>query len=275
MEKGKRRIGLALSGGSVRGAAHLGVLEVLEREGLRPDCIVGTSVGALVGALYCGGAPLEQLKAGAKKLSWLKIGRLTRPRLGLLRAEGLEKMLVEMIGDRRFEELDIPFAAVATDIVAEEMVVLREGRVAPAVLASCAIPGLFTPLERDGRVLVDGGLLNNLPISVARQMGADYVIAVDLLPKTPDMKYKPENIFEVILTSIYTVMAYNRREAEEADCLIRPVLGDFGWARMSRLEAMMQKGREAAEAALDQIKTDLALHAEPPAPDRRLSKGSS
>lgn len=260
--EGKQRIGLVLSGGSVRGAAHLGALEVLEREGIRPDCIVGTSVGALVGALYCGGAQIEQLKAMAKKLSWLKIGRLTRPRLGLLQAEGLEKMLIEIIGDRRFEELDIPFAAVATDIVAEEMVVLREGRVAPAVRASCAVPGLFTPLERDGRVLVDGGLRNNLPISVAREMGADYVIAIDLLPKTPDMRYTPGNIFEVILCSIYTAMAHNRHEAGNADCLIRPLLGDFGWASMSRLEIMIQKGRQATEAVIDQIKMDLELQAE-------------
>jgi NTE family protein len=190
-------------------------------------------------------------------LNWFKIGRPTRPRLGLLQADGLEKMLIDTIGDRRFEELDIPLAVVTTDIVAGEMVVLREGRVAPAVRASCAIPGLFTPLERDGRVLVDGGLLNNLPISVAREMGADYVIAVDLLPKTSDMRYKPQNIYEVILISIYTVMAYNRDEADKADCLIRPMVGDFSWARMSRLEAMVQKGRQAAEAAIDQIKMDL------------------
>ncbi len=253
-EKG---IGLVLSGGSVRGAAHLGALEVLEREGLRPDCVVGVSVGALVGALYCGGAQIREMQARAEKLSWLKIGRLTRPRLGLLKAEGLEKMLIEAIGDRRFEDLDIPFAAVAADIVAEETVVLREGRVAPAVRASCAVPGLFTPLERDGRILVDGGLLNNLPVSVAREMGADYVIAVDLLPKTPGMRYKPGNIFEVILSSIYTAMAFNRQEAEQADCLIRPVLGEFGWARMAKLEAMMQKGRQATEAVIDQIKMDL------------------
>ncbi len=259
-ERKRRKIGLALSGGSVRGAAHIGVLEVLEQEGIRLDCVAGTSVGALVGALYCGGVEIGRLQKMAKNLSWIKLVRPARPRLGLLSGKGLEKIMIELMGDRRFDELEIPFAAVATDIVTEELVVLRKGRVAPAVRASCAVPGLFTPLEVDGRVLVDGGLLNNLPISVAREMGADYVIAVDLLPKMRGIKHRPKNIFDVFLISIYTVMSYNRDEAGQADCLIRPVIGDFSWADLSKAEPLIQRGREAAEVAVDKIKTDLGLN---------------
>jgi NTE family protein len=252
----RKKVGLALSGGSVRGAAHLGVLEVLEQEGIRPDCVVGVSAGSAVGAVYCAGLDLDEIKRIALGLQWRKLGRVTRPRLGFLDGQRLEAYLQEIIGPLQFEELEIPFAAVAVDIVRGELVVLKEGPVASAVRASCALPGVFTPVERGEQMLVDGGVLNNLPVSVVRDMGADYVIAVDLLPPTI-WESRPQNLFELLYLSFYTLMRAAHSEAAEADCLIVPAIGRFNWVDFSQVDALIEKGREAAEARIEQIKRDL------------------
>jgi NTE family protein len=252
----RKKVGLVLSGGSVRGAAHLGVLEVLEREGLRPDCVVGTSAGSVVGAVYCAGLDLDETKRMALDLQWRKLSRVTRPRLGFLDGQRLEQYLDETIGYLQFEELEIPLAAVAVDIVRGDVVVLKEGPVAPAVRASCAIPGVFTPLERGEQILVDGGVLNNLPVSVAREMGADYVIAVDLLPQ-PIWGARPRNLFEMFYITFYTLLRAAHSEAPEADCLIVPDIGQFNWTDFSQVSDLIEKGREAAEAKIEQIKQEL------------------
>jgi NTE family protein len=252
----RKKIGLALSGGSVRGAAHLGVLEVLEREGLRPDYVAGVSAGSAMGAVYCAGLDLDEIKRVALGLQWRKLSRVTRPRLGFLDGRRLEEYVEEVIGPLQFEELEIPFAAVAVDIVRGELVVLNEGPVAPAVRASCAIPGVFTPLERGEQILVDGGVLNNLPVSVVREMGADYVIAVDLLPPTI-WGTRPRNLFEMFYITFYTLLRAAHSEATEADCLIVPAIGKFNWVDFSQVGALIEKGHEAAEAKIEQIKKDL------------------
>jgi len=252
----RKKVGLALSGGSVRGAAHLGVLEVLEREGIRPDFVAGVSAGSAVGAAYCAGLDLEEIKRIALGLQWRKLGRVTRPRLGILDGRRLEQYVEEIIGPLQFDELEIPFAAVAVDIVRGELVVLKEGPVARAVRASCALPGLFTPVEMGEKMLVDGGVLNNLPVSTVRDMGADYVIAVDLLPPTI-WGSRPQNVFELLFLSFYTLMRAAHSEAVEADCLIVPAIGEFNWVDFSQVPALIEKGREAAEAKIEQIKQDL------------------
>ncbi len=252
----RKKVGLALSGGSVRGAAHLGVLEVLEREDIRPDFVAGVSAGSAVGAAYCAGLDLEEIKRIALGLQWRKLGRVTRPRLGILDGRRLEQYVEEIIGPLQFDELEIPFAAVAVDIVRGELVVLKEGPVARAVRASCALPGLFTPVEMGEKMLVDGGVLNNLPVSTVRDMGADYVIAVDLLPPTI-WGSRPQNVFELLFLSFYTLMRAAHSEAVEADCLIVPAIGEFNWVDFSQVPALIEKGREAAEAKIEQIKQDL------------------
>ncbi len=253
----RKKVGLALGGGSVKGAAHLGVLEVLEREGIQPDYVAGASAGSVVGAIYCAGLDLEETKRLALGLQWRRLGRVTRPRLGFFDGSRMEEYLNEVIGPLQFEELETPFAAVAVDIVRGELVVLKEGPVAPAVRASCAIPGIFTPVERGEQILIDGGMLNNLPVSVVRDMGADYVIAVDLLPPTT-WGARPRNLFEMFYISFYTLLrASSHREAPEADCLIVPAIGQFNWVDFSQTDALIEKGREAAEAKIEQIKQDL------------------
>lgn len=249
----KKKIGLVLSGGSVRGAAHLGVLEVLEREGIRPDCVAGVSAGSAVGAVYCAGLDLEEMKRLALGLQWRKLGRITPPRLGFFDSKRLEEYLEEIIGPLQFKDLKIPFATVAVDIVRGELVVLKEGSVAQAVRASCALPGLFTPVERGDQILVDGGILNNLPVSVVREMGADYVIAVDLLPPT-SWGARPQHLLEMVYLVFYTLLRPAHSEASEADCLIVPDIARFNWMDFSQVPALIEKGREAAEAKIEEIK---------------------
>jgi NTE family protein len=177
----KPRIGLALGGGSARGWAHIGVLDALAEAGVHPDIVCGTSIGALVGAAYSTGH-LGQLQEWVRGLGiWDVLGFLdVTARCGLVKLDRLGKHLRQQFDDPLIEQLPIPFAAVATSLGSGGEVWLRNGSIFDAVRASIAIPGLFTPVLHDGMVLVDGGLVNPVPVSVARAMGADLVIAVDL-----------------------------------------------------------------------------------------------
>ena len=257
--KKPKRIGLTLSGGGARGAAHLGVLKVLEREGIRPDCVVGVSAGSVVGAGYCAGISVAEMEEIALDLQWSKLGRLVRPRLAFFDSQRLESYVTELIGDLQFADLSIPFAAVAADILTGQLVVLKEGSVAWAVRASCALPGIFTPVERGDQLLVDGGTINNLPVSVVREMGADYVIAVDLLSLPQDGHPRPQNLFEMWSLAFYTLLRVTHAEGKEADCLIAPAVGSYGTFEFAKIEEMLPKGVEAAEAKMDQIKAALGL----------------
>ena len=254
-----RRIGLALSGGAARGAAHLGVLKVLEREGIRPDFVAGSSAGSVVGAAYCAGLSVAEMEEVVLNLQWSKLGRLVRPRLGFFDSQRLENYVTEIIGDLQFADLSIPFAAVAVDILTGQLVVLKEGSVAWAVRASCALPGIFTPVERGDQLLVDGGTINNLPVSIVREMSADYVIAVDLLPPQ-DWHPRPRNLFEMWTLSFYTLLRVTHAEGQDADCLIVPDVGTYiSMMDFSKTRELIEKGVEAAEAKMDQIKADLGL----------------
>jgi NTE family protein len=253
-----RSVGLALSGGAVRGVAHIGVLEVLEETGIRPDVVAGTSAGALVGALYCAGLPLSRIREEARELRWNRIGHVTRPRLGWFDISRLEERLDELLEHRTFTDLLIPFTAVAADILTGEVVTLDSGPVAAAVRASCSLPGIVTPYEQGERLLVDGGLLNNLPVSVARNMGADYVIAVDLSPSRHRFR-KPRRLVEMAMLTYSNFALLANRERDDADCLITPNISHLGLTDFSHTTELMQKGREAAEAALPQLSVDLSL----------------
>jgi NTE family protein len=232
------------------------VLEVLEREGILPDCVVGVSAGSIVGAAYCAGVPLADIKRLALRLQWSDISHITRPGLGFFDNKPLEDYVDRVIGGRRFDELLIPFAAVAVDVMSGSLVVFNEGPVAPAVRASCALPVVFTPVPRGDQLLVDGGVLNNVPVSVVRDMGADYVIAVDLVPPVGRPE-QPQTVFELGILLFSTLLRSAYSEARAADCLIIPDVGLFAWADFSQTLDLVAKGREAAEAKIGQIKRDL------------------
>lgn len=263
------RIGLALGGGVARGIAHIGVLSVLEEHAIRPSYIAGTSVGALVGGLYAAGLSGAQLHELARKLkwsmfssvpvnlTWAALTAITMP-LGIF---GLDRMIDWIIaalnGDVTFDDLPIPFAAVATDVTSGETIVMNTGPIAPAIRASCSVPGIFTPVRRDDRLLVDGGASNNLPISVVEEMGADYVIAVDLLPFVDDAPIEPKNILEVSMTSLYTLIRAAQRDIPLADCLIQPAVGRMSLSDLSAVDALIAAGRAATSRMIPQILHDL------------------
>ncbi len=180
------KIGLALGSGGARGAAHTGVINILDREGIEVSVVAGSSIGALVGAAYAVGLPAEQVER-----EWLitdahRVFRSflpTFPRAGLSSGSELSKILIDVLGDVRIEDLPIPYAAVACDIDTGETVILREGPLVDAVRASTAIPGIFHPVRRGDRFLIDGGLVDPVPVRTCRDLGADLVIAVDITPQ--------------------------------------------------------------------------------------------
>jgi len=252
-------IGLALGGGAARGIAHLGVLEVLEEAGIRPDFVAGVSAGSVAGSLYCAGLPLAELMEWARGLQWDKLGKVVRPRLGFFNIDRMAEYMDEhFLHGMTFDQLSIPFAALAADLLTGEGVILREGKVSWAVRTSCAVPGAFTPVVEGERVLVDGGLVNNLPVSVARAMGADYVIAVDLFP--PETRSAPpRNIFETWWVTFHLLSRATHAEANVADCVIYPPLGRLSVIDFSLTDEFIARGRQGARQQLDRIRRDLGL----------------
>jgi NTE family protein len=179
----KPTVGLVLSSGGARGAAHIGVLKVLEEHQIPIDLVVGSSIGAIIGGAYAAGVPASRIEEAWRKLDLRQVARSLRPTLplhGWSSGQGLRRFLEELVGDQRIEELPISFAAVATDLETGERVILKEGSLVEAIRASSSIPGLFVPVEHSGRFLADGGLVSPLPVDVARELGAAIVVAVDV-----------------------------------------------------------------------------------------------
>jgi NTE family protein len=241
------RIGLALGGGAVRGLAHIGVLEAIERHNLPVDVVTGTSVGSLVGALYCAGFRCARLRELASELAWPRIARLVWPRRGLITFQPLERYLIRLLGDIHFSDLEIPLAVVATDMESGEPVVLSEGPLAPAVRASCSVPGLVEPRKLNGRLLADGALVNSVPVSLARDLGADYVIGVDIFQPGFNRRGGP---VAYGLEAIEILVQRSGNGSDTADCLIRPELSGFTYWRFASREKLIEAGARAAESQL-------------------------
>ncbi|MFC2034644.1 patatin-like phospholipase family protein [Chloroflexota bacterium] len=181
-----KKIGYALGGGAARGLSHIGVLKVLENNNIFPDIITGTSIGALIGALYAGGITINDIEQLALRLDFKRLvllADMTMPISGLIGGKRVISLLKSILGDLTFSQLKYDFACVATDIRTGEQVILREGSLVEAIRASISLPGIFTPVKIEGRYLVDGGLVNEVPVSVCRQMGAEYVIGVNVIPE--------------------------------------------------------------------------------------------
>jgi NTE family protein len=271
MAKRKPRIGIVLGAGSARGWAHIGVLRTLAGAGIEPDLVCGTSIGALVGAVYADDE-LAGLEEWVRTLTWRKVVGFFDLSFGsgLLKGEKLFDHLRGGLLEKRIEDLRRPFAAVATDLASGREVWLREGLVADAVRASIAMPGLFTPQARDERLLVDGALVNPVPVSLARAMDAEFVIAVDLSSSTvgrfarkaEDRKAeKPLNLVEVITGSLNIMsvrITRSRMAGEPADAVIQPRLGELGLLEYHRAGEAIAEGVAAAELAIPVIRR--ALH---------------
>lgn len=248
------KVGLALGGGMARGIAHIGVLRELEKNNVPIDLIAGTSAGSLVGGGYAAGLSPDQLEALALKLSWSDLGRVTVSRLGFYSSARTEDYIHAVFPVDRFEQLRIPLGVVATDLQAGKMVVFTEGDLALAIRASCAIPCYFTPVMVNGRLMVDGGLVGHLPAAVARGMGADIVIAVDVnsqsLPIPP-----PTNIF-TIMSQALSIMGRSSVDYlyQDADVVVRPKVAHIRPDDLSKASEMIAAGEQAARESLPAIK---------------------
>lgn len=242
-------IGLALSGGAARGIAHVGVLRALSENGIRIDCVAGTSAGALVGGAFASGISLDELEDIGHKLRWRHVGRLTLSRQGLQSNERLEKFMRARLPIARFEDLPIPFAAVATELKTGAPVVMRDrGDVPFAIRASCTIPGVYVPVTDDqGRQLVDGGLVAVIPAAVARSLGADIVIAVDVNSAGATFwGASSAYLFGVVLQSMMVIQrSVSHRHLELADLVIQPKVGHIRWDQIRRADDLVAAGYEA------------------------------
>jgi NTE family protein len=249
-------IGFALSGGAARGIAHVGVLRALIENKIPIDFIGGTSAGSIVGGAYAAGMTIDEIAEFGRGLRWRDIGRMTMSRLGVQSNERLEQYLRERLPVTRFEDLSIPFAAVATDLKTGTPVVMRaQGDIPFAIRASCAIPGWYVPVtDEQGRQLVDGGLVAVIPVSVTREFGADIVIAVDVNAAGATFLGPTSSVIGVVLQSMLVVQkTASRYQLAAADLVITPQIGHIRWDEMGRADELMDAGYKAAIKRMPQI----------------------
>ncbi|HVE14415.1 MAG TPA: patatin-like phospholipase family protein [Elusimicrobiota bacterium] len=270
LPKGRRPVvGLVLSAGAVRGMAHIGVLQVLENADFPVDVVAGTSMGAVVGSLYASGIGMDALREIPRDLRLSSGSNYSRVRLlglllseSLLSTENLEDVLKEKIGDLRFDQIGKPFACVAMDIRTGERIIFREGPLAPAVRSSMNLPGIFKPVLYRHRYLVDGGVVDYVPVDAARLLGADWVIAS--VTEGDFSRALPGSVLSTLQQVIDIRGAIlSRQQRNEADMVIEPAVGELEYYDVERAKEAMTAGIVAARAGLDEAKDRLILKALP------------
>lgn len=247
----KTKIGLALGGGSARGFAHVGVLKILEEAGIKVDYLAGCSMGALVGAFYASGADIRMLEKFAKAIerNWMD---LTFSRRGIISGKKIEQIIYFMTRRSTFENLQIPLAVVAVDLYSGKKVILKEGLVSRAVRASISLPGYFVPVKMNGMLLVDGGILDRVPCEVAREMGADFVLAVDTGFSRESGKIN--TVIDVIARSFdIMIREISRNLLVDADFVISPDLSEIAPSQFERVQEAVEIGEKATRDALPEI----------------------
>jgi NTE family protein len=272
------RVGLALSGGAARGAAHVGVLRVFEEQGVPIDCVAGTSAGSLVGGAYAAGLALDDLEEFALRMRWRDFGRVTLSTQGVQSNARMEEFIRARFPATRFEDLRIPFAAVAADLKTGERVVLKdEGDLAFAIRASCAVPGWYVPVvDERGRQLVDGGIVANLPVRVLRkfQPAPDILVGVDVNFEGAKFLGPPRTALGILFQTFMVVQrVISGHEQRAADVVIVPRVGHIRWDEMGRGEELIRLGREAALEQVGRIKELIEAHARGAAPQTRRQTG--
>ena len=250
-------IGLALSGGAARGLAHIGVLRAFEENKIPINYIAGTSAGSIVGGAFAAGMAIDEIEALGRGLRWRDIGRVTMSRLGVQTNDRLERFIRERLPISRFEELPVPFAAVATDLNTGLAVIMRdEGDLAFAIRASCAIPGWYLPVtDEQGRLLVDGGLVAVIPATIARSLGADLVIAVDVnFDGAKFFLSSPQSVIGVVLQSMMVVQkTASQHQRASADFVVTPHVGHIRWDEIGRADELIKAGYEAGSESAPEI----------------------
>ncbi|MHB9117575.1 MAG: patatin-like phospholipase family protein [Burkholderiales bacterium] len=250
------KIALVLGGGAARGFAHVGVIKVLESHGIVPDMVVGTSAGSVVGALYAGGYGGYDLQKIALQLDQDSVGDFALPDRGFIKGELLQDFINRALRNRPIEKLPKTFCAVATDLRSGELMAFQRGNTGMAVRASSSVPGVFQPVKVGGREYVDGGLVSPVPVSVARKMGADIVIAVDIAAK-PARASVGSTVDILLQTFAVMMQGLSRYELEQADVVIRPKVGGVGAAEFEQKNLAIMEGEKAALAALPLIQSRL------------------
>jgi NTE family protein len=256
------RLGLALGGGAARGFAHIGVIQVLEEAGIRPDLVVGTSAGSLVAALYAHGKTGTELASMALTMDEGAITDWAFPSRGMIRGEALARYVREQTGGQLIEQMKMPLGIVATDLDSGAGVLFRRGDTGTAVRASSSVPAVFQPVKIGDREFVDGGLVSPVPVRFAREMGAEMVIAVDI--STPPDGAATDGTMKLLLQT-FAIMgkSINRFELREADVVLRPGLVGVGSADFTARVRAIRAGREKATELLPEIQAKLAAMARP------------
>lgn len=247
------KIGLALGGGAARGFAHIGVIQVLEAHGIRPDLVVGTSAGSLVATLYASGKNGAELATLAKTMDESAITDWAFPGRGLLKGEALANYVRQQTHNALIEQMKIPLGVVATDLASGEPVLFRRGDAGMAVRASSAVPAVFQPVRIGNREYVDGGLNSPVPVHFARQMGAELVIAVDI-SSPPDPKVGGDMLSVLLQTFSIMSRSINNWELKEADIVIQPPLVGVSSADFTARMRAVESGHQAAEAQMAALK---------------------
>lgn len=247
------RVGLALGGGAARGFAHIGVIQVLEEAGIKVDLVAGTSAGSLVAALYASGKNGKEMAALAEGMDEGAITDWSFPGRGLIRGEALARFIRDKTNNKLIEQMVIPLGIVATDLSDGAPILFRSGDTGTAVRASSAVPAVFNPVRIGNREYVDGGLVAPVPVRYARQMGAEFVIAVDI-SSPPDEK-PPGDAMRMLLQT-FSIMgrSINNFELRDADIVMRPKLDGIGSADFTARKRSIQSGREVALAMLPQLR---------------------
>ena len=288
MEKEKLKVGLALGGGGARGLAHIGVLKVLEKENIPIDLITGTSMGAIIGAVYALKKDISAIEKITEKYSkvsefnidlsfsekerkgkpfflkkmsdFLKKGyilNLELRRKYINDGEGLRKVIEELVSNKTFEDTQIPFAVMAADLVKGEKVILTQGKLFDALLASASIPGMFPPVILDKKILVDGGIVDVVPIEAAQSLGANFVIAVSV-SQTIKKRAEFNNAVEIFFRSDSITSAELRKlQLSFADVVITPKVGRFHWSDFSKPKQCVREGEIAAQNTILELKKKL------------------
>ncbi|MFJ7677629.1 patatin-like phospholipase family protein [Peribacillus sp. NPDC097264] len=251
------KIGLALGSGGARGFAHIGVIKVLQKEGIPIDMIAGSSMGAMVATFYGAGSDIERLYTLSRAFKRKYYLDFTIPKMGFISGKRTKDLIRVFTYGKNLEDLDIPVAVVATDIRTGEKVVFREGPLAPAVRASISVPGIFVPEKIGDRLLVDGGVIDRVPVSVVKEMGADIIIAVDVAHVKQDVEIN--SIYDVIMQSLDILqMELVESRVVASDVMIRPRVEKYSSKAFTNIQEIISIGEDAARDKVDQIKQSIS-----------------
>ena len=246
-------IGLALGAGGARGLAHIGVLETFEKENINVDYIAGSSIGSMIGGIYSCNIPINYIKGLAYEINWEYLRDLTFPRQGMIKGEKLLNFLEIITKNRNIEDLSIPFSAVACDIEQGEEIIFSEGNLPSSIRASTSIPGIFVPYSYQGHLLVDGAVLNRVPINIVKEMGADIVIGVDVGRR--EINNEVNNIFDILLNTFDIMQKeFQNIKKHNSDIIIEPAVTDISAFNLNKADYCINSGIEATKKIIPELR---------------------